>query len=287
MKNGEDWYFPGVNDYFLLLKYCSEWPGCLRCRPLISSFQVPTIAEKAWEVQGALCKRESAGLGEVRAASAGRPRRVWERVALYRYSPGAQGWCFPIYCGSHGSSHPMWSHLSQLPGVPNLGPPWTAPGSVTVQEGRYNLLMTEIWFVSGDISASSAADFCFLKQQTSGEGWVGVFVSKYVLSLCFLCLCRIRLFMLVEDIVISWADGEAHLEGRITAIPSTHSADSPFQAWCIGLSLDPREALRFGCFRTSKYVIKPQPDSRLNSILIRAGAREMLNLNLFISLWCW
>lgn len=115
----------------------------------------------------------------------------------------------------------------------------------------------------------------------------GVFVSKYVLSLCFLCLCRIRLFMLVEDIVISWADGEAHLEGRITAIPSTHSADSPFQAWCIGLSLDPREALRFGCFRTSKYVIKPQPDSRLNSILIRVGAREMLNLNLFISLWCW
>lgn len=78
-KSGEDWHFPGVNDFFLLLKYCSEdpWPGCLRCRPFISSFQMSTIAEKAWEVQGALSKRESAGLGEVRAATAtGRPQRV-------------------------------------------------------------------------------------------------------------------------------------------------------------------------------------------------------------------
>lgn len=202
-------------------------------------------------------------------------------------SPGALGWGFPIHWGSHGPSYSMCSHLSQLPGVPNLRLPWPASSSVTVQEGRYNPLMTDIWLVSGDISVSSAADFCCLKLQTSRVGWVGVIVSKYVLSQCFLCLCRIRLFMLVEDIAISWADGEAHLEGRITAIPTTHSADGLFQARWVGLSLDPREALRFGCFHRSKYVIKPQPDCRLNSILIRVGAREMLNLNLFISLWCW
>lgn len=116
MKSGEDWYFPGVNDFFLLLKCCSEdpWPGCSLCSPLISSFQVLAIAAKAWEVQGALSKRESAGLGEVRAATAtGRPQRAWEWVALFRYFSWSTGLRF---------SHPLgvpWAFLFHVqPPVP-------------------------------------------------------------------------------------------------------------------------------------------------------------------------
>lgn len=57
---------------------------------------------------------------------------------------------------------------------------------------------------------------------------------------------------------LNWAeDGEPSLEDRVTAIPTTYCADSPFPAWSAGLSLDPREALKQTWVFPLGYAIKP------------------------------
>lgn len=131
------------------------------------------------------------------ATATGRWWRAWEWQVLFSYSSWSSGvMCFYICWWSHVASHPRWSRLLHLPGVPNMQIAMARCDSstITVHEGIpifvsrmknqwHNLLMSDSWLVSRGISLSSAADFCCFKLQTAGVAMVLKWACLSVFSL--------------------------------------------------------------------------------------------------------
>lgn len=152
------------------------------------------------------------------------------------------------------TSHPRWSRLWHLPGAPKMQIALARcdTSTITVHKGIpifvlrkkkqwHDSLTPDIQLVPRGIPLSSTADFCCLKLQTAGV----VMVFTWVFSQCFLCLCRSPGQPdLGGEIGLNWAGGrETILQARATAIPIIYSVDSLLQAWALGLSLNPEEAL--------------------------------------------
>lgn len=182
------------------------------------------------------------------ATASGKWWRAREWQALFSYSSWSSGlMCFYIWWWSHVASHPRWSRLLHLPGVPNIQIAMARcdSGTPTVHEGiptfknekpvTQFINMSDIWLVSGGIPLSSADGFCCFKLQTAG---VAMVFFKWVLSQCFLCLGQSPGQPdLGEGIELNWVeDGETVLETRVTATPTMYSADSLLQARPLRLS---------------------------------------------------
>lgn len=111
--------------------------------------------------------------------------------------------CFYICWWSHVASCPRWSRLLYLQGVPTMQITMARCDSstITAHEGIpisvlrmknqwHNLLMSNIWLASRDISLFLAADFCCFTLQTAGIEGRGMMLLKWVLPQCSFYLCQ-------------------------------------------------------------------------------------------------